>query len=265
MPSQSMIRSITIFLITATFLGCSHSSFSQQFIPPIDMTLTEFNKGRPENFYYLAEASEGQDQVCEVILGALNEPYPAEPNVGKTELYSKYLLRSRLSVPWVEIPFYGRSVRSAMYDSRYTSVDIDNNGEEEDFFVLVNTLGGLPVHRFVYTKKGILPLVIKEISTSMWTTILESGASAAGRELLEKFERVLSDSYRDYNFSNSSRYGLNSIYLDAIEMNLAHYILFTGSTTFPARRDTFAVRLNADESLAPICRFTSRYRLLNPQ
>ncbi len=265
MPSQSMIRSIKIFLITATFLGCSHSSFSQQFIPPIDMTLTEFNKGRPENFYYLAEASEGQDQVCEVILGALNEPYPAEPNVGKTELYSKYLLRSRLSVPWVEIPFYGRSVRSAMYDSRYTSVDIDNNGEEEDFFVLVSTLSGLPVHRFVYTKKGILPVAIKEISTSMWTTILESGAGAAERELSEQLELPLLNVYQDYNFLNPTRYAIYNRYVDVVEVKAENYILFTASTTFPERRDTFAVRLNADEAFAPICRFTSRYRVLNLQ
>ncbi len=259
MPSHSMIRLLKIFLITATFLGCSHSSFSQQFIPPIDMTLTEFNKGRPENFYYLAEASEGQDQVCEAILSALNEPYPAEPNVGNTELYSKYLLRSRLSVPWLEIPFFGRTGDRGMYDFRYASVDFNNDGEPEDLFVTVMNQSAMAIHHFVWVEKGVFPAPIEALSTPMWMTILDKNANAKGQELTQKLENLVFEVYIKNNLPSARNLSVDSLFVDIVDVEGTRYILYTSAGSRETKRDTFAVQLNSKDEISPVCRLTSRY------
>ncbi len=263
---QSNTPSCTILsLFALAAFVCSPMVSSQPGVPPIEMTLEQFNQGRPANFYYLADSSEGYEAVCEEVLEALNEPYSRNSALGEfQERYSKYLLRSRLSPTWVEVPDVGNRIRRHMYDARHTVVDIDNNGEEEDVFVTVNTLSGLPVHNFVVAQKGVLPVYIDEISPSIWATVVDSGAFSAGQDLTKKLGAPLLNVYQDYNLLNPSRTGVHNRFLDLVVVDEITYILFTTTATFPTVRDAFVVHLSPTGELTPSCRLTSRYIVTNP-
>ncbi len=261
MPSQSMIRSLRIFLITATLLGCSHSSYSQQSIPPIDMTLTEFNQGRPANFYYLADATEGYEAVCEEVLEALNEPYPGEPYAEYNEPYSKYLLRSRLSVPWVEMPDFPVRGNLNRWNTRYVSTDINNDLEAEDLFVSINNLHSMQVHNFAVIEKGIFPAEFNQVSKEMSETLIAQGAFAKGREITGKFDEVLALHYDEYNYQEGGTPWTYEPYLDVLELKSVRYILFTASSPIQDKLEAFLLKLEGDTTLFAACRLASRYSI----
>ncbi len=263
MPSQSMIRSIKIFLITATFLGCSLSSFSQQSIPPIDMTLTEFNQGRPANFYYLADATEGYEAVCDEVLEALNEPYPGEAYAEYVERYSKYLLRSRLSVPWVEMPFETQQNKRNPYLARHITTDLNNDGKLEDIFVRPMYLTGNPVHYFTIVDKGLLPSGFQAVSPEMWIVIRDSGGRIVGDALANRIRAEVSRVNEEPGVESPHVQESSRAYFDVIELSSSRYILRTYQSSPEHQKDTYLFLWSADDSLQSLCRFRSWYTIEN--
>ncbi len=263
MPSQSMIRSLKSFLITATFLGCSHSSYGQQSIPPIDMTLTQFNQGRPSNFYSLADATEGYEAVCDEVLAALNEPYPSEPYAEYNEPYSKYLLRSRLSVPWMEKPRFLPNGDRYMYDIRHATVDMNNDGEKEDLIVAISNLSSFPMHTFGVATSGVLPVDFSEMNTAITEVMIASEAFVKGRAIVDQVGPILREKYEDDAPSKPDRQSVGSPFLEIIEVQDRHYALLTNARVWEEERDVIVFDVGADLIVSISCRLTSRFRIVN--
>ncbi len=262
--TQSKTPSRTILsLFALAAYGCSPLVSSQPGVPPIEMTLEQFNQGRPANFYYLADASEGYEDVCEDVLEALNEPYPGEPYARYNEPYSKYLLRSRLSVPWVEIPDFAGGSRNS-WNARYASIDVDNDDLKEDVFVAPMNLSGVPVHYFWIVEKGILPEGFAEISDQAWISIRDSGASAVGQGLADRIARDIRRTIRNPEIASPhvSTTGTRN-YFDVVQLNSVRYILRTTQSNPERQKDTYLFRWSADDALDRLCRFRSRYIIGN--
>ena len=259
--SNTPSRTILSLFALAAF-GCSPLVSSQPGVPPIEMTIEQFNQGRPANFYYLADASEGYEAVCEEVLEALNEPYPGEPYAEYNEPYSKYLLRSRLSVPWVEMPQKSRISGRSRWNTRYASVDIDNDDFEEDVFVDISNLSGLPVHNFAILRKGLLPGQFQEVSEEIFDTLISQGAHRAGQSVSEQFSKVLADNYSDYNYAAGGTLRISRHFLDVINLNSARYILLTGSSPVQPSLELMLLELNSMGSVSAGCRLRSRYSVI---
>jgi len=245
-------------LLPMVLLSACVAASAQLQEPPIKMPYSEFNQGRPANFYYLADASEGYEAVCEEVLEALNEPYPAEPYAEYNERYSKYLLRSRLSVPWVQMPRSRVGVLRPK-DVRYASIDIDNDDLQEDVFVAPMNLSGVPVHYFWIVEKGILPESFAEISDQAWISIRDSGASAVGQRLAGRIFSDISRTLRSPEIASPNVPGPGRDYFDVIELNSVRYILNTTQSNPERQKDTYLFRWSADDALDRLCRFRSRY------
>ncbi len=248
---------LSLFAFAA--IGCSPLVSSQPGVPPIEMPIKQFNQGRPADFYYLADATQGYEDFCNEVLAALNEPYPGEPYADYNHTYSKYLLRSRLSVPWVQMPLHFSFGRND-WDVRYASIDIDNDDLQEDVFVAPMFLTGTPVHYLWIVEKGILPESFTEISDQAWITIRDSGASDVGQRLAG---RISSDIYRTIRDPEiDSPYlstGGTRNYFDVIQLNSVRYILRTTQSIPERLKDTYLFRWSADDSLDRLCRLRSRY------
>lgn len=245
-------------LLPMVLLSACAAASAQLQEPPIKMPYSEFNQGRPANFYYLADTSEGHEAVCEEVLEALNEPYPAEPYAKYNERYSKYLLRSRLSVPWVEIPDFAGGSRNS-WNARYASIDIDNDDLKEDVFVAPMNLSGVRVHYFWIVEKGILPESFAEISDQAWISIRDSGASAVGQRLAGRIFSDISRTLRNPEIASPNVPGPGRDYFDVIELNSVRYILNTTQSNPERQKDTYLFRWSADDALDRLCRFRSRY------
>ncbi len=246
-------------LLPMVLLSACVAASAQPQEPPIKMPYSEFNQGRPTNFYYLADASQAYEAVCEEVLEALNEPYPGEPYAEYNERYSKYLLRSRLSVPWVQMPRSRVGVLRPK-DVRYASIDIDNDDLQEDVFVAPMNLSGVPVHYFWIVEKGILPESFAEISDQAWITIRESGASAVGQGLADRIARDIRRTIRNPEIASPhvSMTGTRN-YFDVVQLNSVRYILRTSQSNPERQKDTYLFRWSADDALDRLCRFRSRY------
>lgn len=245
-------------LLPMVLLSACVAASAQPQEPPIKMPNSEFNQGRPANFYYLADASEGYEDVCEDVLEALNEPYPGETYAKYNERHSKYLLRSRLSVPWVQMPFFGGGARNS-WDIRYASIDIDNDDLHEDVFVAPMNLGGGPVHYIWIVEKGILPEGFAEISDQAWISIRDSGASAVGQGLAGRIARDISRTLRSPEIASPNVPGPGRQSFDVIELNSVRYILNTSQSIPERQKDTYLFRWSADDALDRLCRLRSRY------
>ncbi len=253
-PSRTIL---SLFAFAA--IGCSPLVSSQPGVPPIEMTIEQFDQGRPADFYYLADASEGYEAVCAEVLAALNEPYPGEPYADYNHTYSKYLLRSRLSVPWVQMPLHFSFGRSD-WDVRYASIDIDNDDLQEDVFVAPMFLTGTPVHYLWIVEKGILPESFTEISEQAWITIRDSGASAVGRRLAGRIGSDISRTIRNPEIASPHVPGPGGRdYFDVIQLNSVSYILNTTQSIPERQKDTYLFLWSADDTLARLCRLRSRY------
>ncbi len=255
--SNTPSRTILSLFALAAF-GCSPLVSSQPGVPPIEMPIEQFNQGRPANFYYLADASEGYEAVCAEVLEALNEPYAGEPYARYNEPYSKYFLRSRLSVPWVQMPGSREGILRS-WDVRYASIDIDNDDLEEDVFVAPMNLSSTPVHYFWIVEKGILPESFTEISDQAWLGIRDSGASAVGQRLAGRIHSDISRTIRDPEIASPHIAGFGRDYFDVIQLNSVRYILNTTQSIPEKLKDSYLFRWSADDSLDRICRLRSRY------
>ncbi len=248
---------LSLFAFAA--IGCSPLVSSQPGVPPIEMPIEQFNQGRPADFYYLADVSEGYEAVCAEVLEALNEPYPGEPYAEYNEPYSKYLLRSRLSVPWIEMPQTSRSSGRSRWNVRYVSVDIDNDGIEEDVFVDISNLSASPVHNFAILRKGLLPVQFQEVTEEIFENLIAEGAYRVGRSVSEQFSKVLADNYSDYNYEAGGTLRIRRHFLDVINLNSARYILLTGSSPVQTSLELMLLELDGMGSVSAGCRLKSRY------
>ena len=241
-------------------LAVSPVVWSQSGVPPIEMTLEQFNQGRPANFYFLADASEGYEAVCEEVLEALNEPYPGEPYAEYNEPYSKYLLRSRLSVPWVEIPDFAGGSRNS-WNARYVSTDINNDGAHEDVFLGIFSSASFPVHQIVITKKEVLPTRPNEIEAKMWIALRDKGDVSAGSKLAEQVRQEVSSLVKSLGDRAPEIQDFGRNYFDVVDVNSVRYIVRTTQSSPEGQKNTFIVKLSADEKLKSVCWLTSRYSI----
>jgi len=251
----------TLFILFAfAALAVSPVVSSQPGVPPIEMTLDQFNQGRPANFYFLADASEGYEAVCEEVLEALNEPYGGRSN----EPYSKYLLRSRLSVPWVEMPNYGLSNDRNDYDLRYARLDLNNDSVEEDIMVTIDNLHSQPVHGFVISTLGQLPDGFEALTDAHRRTLIAAGAFEKGNAITAQITQEIR-TYSEYDITNPDRLAVLSPFLDVVRVENRHFFLFTnsGPEAYAGIRDVILFDVHSDFSISPACRLVSRYRVLN--
>ncbi len=258
---QSNTPSCTILsLFALAAFGCSPVVSSQPGVPPIEMTLEQFNQGRPADFYYLANTTEGYEPVCAEVLEALNEPYGERSN----EPYSKYLLRSRLSVPWVEMPNYGLSNDRNDYDLRYARLDLNNDSVEEDIMVTIDNLHSQPVHGFVVSTLGQLPDGFEALTDTHRRTLIAAGAFEKGNAITAQITREIR-TYSEYDISNPDRLAVLSPFLEVVRIENRHFFLFTnsGPEAYAGIRDVILFDVHSDFSISPACRLVSRYSVLN--
>ena len=229
------------------------------------MTQAEFNQGRPENFYFLADATEGYEAVCDEVLGALNEPFPRSRTTAQEEPYSKYLLRSRLSVPWVEMPNYGPSNDRLSWDLRHARLDFNNDSLDEDIFITIGNVSSQPVHGIAVAAVGQLPDSLVELTYEQRRLLSESGAFAKGQAILDQIAREIRKTYSEYDITNPDRLAVLSPFLDVVQVENRHFFLFTnsGPVAYAGIRDVILFDVHSDFSISPACRLVSRYRVLN--
>lgn len=260
MISLFLSRALCALSALAGLVGSS-GALGQPGVPPTEMSISQFNEGRPANFYYLADATEGYEAVCEEVLEALNEPYPAEPYAEYNERYSKYLLRSRLSVPWVEMPDFGGGARNS-WDLRNTRFDLNNDGAEEDILLIISNLSSQPVHSIVVASLGLLPLEFQELSEENLKALIESGAVATGQLIEAQIPKSLVARYKEYDPYLPSSYYAGSPYFDVASIGMKHYLLFTNSGPLSPRRNVIVFDVNRDFSILPSCRLESRFSVI---
>jgi len=251
---------LTLFALAA--FGCSPMVWSQPGVPPIEMTLEQFNQGRPANFYYLADASEGYEAVCEEVLEALNEPYPGEPYAKYNEPYSKYLLRSRLSVPWVEMPNYGLSNDRNAWDLRYARLDLNNDSVDEDILITIDNLHSQPVHGFAISTLGQLPDGFEALTDAHRRTLIASAAFQNGNAIRDQIAREIWKTYKEYDVYKPDSLMVFDPFLDVVQFESKHYFLFTNSGPYARTRDVFLFDVHSDYTISPACRLVSRYSVV---
>ncbi len=251
---------LSLFAFAA--IGCSPLVSSQPGVPPIEMTIEQFNQGRPADFYYLADASQGYEAVCAEVLAALNEPYPGEPYAEYKEPYSKYLLRSRLSVPWVEMPNYGLSNDRQSWDLRYARFDFNNDSAEEDILVTINNLSSQPVHTFGIAEVGLLPDGILELTYAQRRVLIEAESFARGRAIREQIAREIWKTYGEYDVNKPDSLMVFDPFLDVVQIENRHYFLVTNSGPYARTRDAFLFDVHSDYTISPACRLVSRYSVV---
>lgn len=246
-------------------LAVSSVVWSQSGVPPIEMTLEQFNQGRPANFYFLADASEGYEAVCEEVLEALNEPYPGKPYAEYNEPYSKYLLRSRLSPPWVEVPYFLASNNRSSWNFRYARLDLNNDGVDEDILNTIMNLHSQPVHGFGISTLGLLPDDLRELRDVQLQLLIASEAFVRGNAIRDQISREIHKTYSEYDISNPDRLAVSSPFLDVVRVDNRHFFLFTnsGPEAYAGIRDVILFDVHSDFSISPACRLVSRYRVLN--
>ncbi len=258
--SNTPSRTILSLFALAAF-GCSPLVSSQPGVPPIEMTLEQFNQGRPANFYYLADASEGYEAVCEEVLEALNEPYPGEPYAEYNEPYSKYLLRSRLSVPWVEVPDLAGGTRNP-WNLRFASTDFNDDGTEETVIILISNFSSQPNHRLAFLSSGELPEKITELNEEIFQKLMNDGAFINGKDVTDKIGTVIADSVEDYDFSRGGRLQADRKFMDIIEVHGNRFLLYTSPWIFEETRDVIAIDVQEDFSVTYSCRYLSRHKIM---
>jgi len=249
-------------LVPLVLLSACVAASAQPQEPPIVMTQLEFNQGRPANFYYFVSAAEGSESVCAELLAALNEPYPAVESLGREEIYSKFLLRSRLSVQWAEIPiFSGVTGTRRPYDARYVRTDINNDGSEEDVILEVANLNSTPVHYFRISRKGEVQTPIKEISPEISIALRDGGSRELGERLAERIRSELVRLTRDSADKVPEIFVSSRNYYDILEFEGSTYILRTTQSVPEHQKDTFLMLWSGDDSLQSTCWLRSRYTI----
>ncbi len=257
----SWFRTLRTSLALAA-LSCSVVAFAQPGVPPIEMPISQFNEGRPANFYYLADATEGYESLCEEVLEALNEPY-SEVYSEYGERDSKFLLRSHLSVPWTEKPRILPNGDRYRLDIRHSIIDLNNDGELEDVIVSVSLRSSAIVHSLAISRKGVLPTEFSTLSRELAEALIADGAYNYGRKITESFGSLLSLTYDDYyNTRTGSGLTINIPFLDIVDVNSTRFILLTGASAIRPRLDVFALRLKGEISLESSCRLTSRFSVV---
>ncbi|MDO9319799.1 MAG: hypothetical protein Q7V56_16600 [Gammaproteobacteria bacterium] len=222
------------------------------------MTLEDFNKGRPIDFYFLSYTKEGQESLCEEILSALNVAYAREATISEA-LYGYLLLQNRLSVSWEQIPYHNPTGLN-QYLARYARVDINNDSVIEDVIINTTSISSIPFHRLKVISLGVLPDEIAEVSTDIGLAIRESGGDLRGDEVFNNMEKYLNENFEDYNSTGLS---ILQPFFEVVNVNNRNYMLLTTRNFINTRIDVFVFSLTIDDSLSGECRNTSYYKIFN--
>jgi hypothetical protein len=196
------------------------------------------------------------------VLGALNEPYPGEPYAEYNEPYSKYLLRSRLSVNWVEMPNFGVTNDRNDWDLRLARFDLNGDGSEEDVLISISNLSSQPVHRIVVAALGKLPDGLQEFRDEQRRQLRETGAYAIGQAIMDQIPKSLVARYKEYDPYLPTSYYASSPYFEVASIEMKHYLLFTNSGPLSPRRNLIVFDVERDFTLLPTCRLESRFSVI---
>ncbi len=260
--SNTLSRTILSLFALAAF-GCSPLVSSQPGVPPIEMTIEQFNQGRPADFYYLADASQGYEAVCAEVLAALNEPYPGEPYAEYNEPYSKYLLRSRLSVSWFEKARLLPNGARYDYDIRHAIVDLTNDGIDEDLILAISSRSGFIIHTLGFFDGDERLNAFHEMDSEITQKLILSNSFDKGRAIVDGIGSILREKYEDYDPYNPDRLSVGDPLLDVMEFEGRNYLLFTNARLWEERRDALLLEVSQSLETALGCRFSARFRLVN--
>jgi hypothetical protein len=194
-------------------------------------------QGRPANFYYLADASEGYEAVCEEVLEALNEPFPEMPN-------------------------YGLSNDRNAWDLRYARLDLNNDSVEEDILITIDNLHSQPVHGFAISTLGQLPDGFEALTDAHRRTLIASAAFQNGNAIGDQIAREIWKTYKEYDVYKPDSLMVFDPFLDVVQFESKHYFLFTNSGPYARTRDVFLFDVHSDYTISPACRLVSRYSVV---
>lgn len=222
------------------------------------ITLSQFNEGRPSDFYYLADSA---ISGCSILLESLNEPWDITNTGPSNELYSKYLLSSSASIPWVELDSIYKNIGLSEFKVRYAKIDIDNDELDEELFLKTSVKSSLPIHILTISNEVIFPDAPSTITEEINDQLNTGEARRTNLSIRNNMTRALMSSFEDYGLRNPNRLSISNDFFEVLSIAEHNYILLTSRDFLGRRIDVFAFKVVENEQVTPECRLTSKYQI----
>ena len=220
--------------------------------------LSQFNEGRPSNFYYLVDST---FSGCSILLESLNMPWDITNTGPSNEVYSKYLLSSSASIPWIELDAINRVTGLSEYKVKYAKIDIDNDDIQEEILIRTFVLSSLPTHYLAISSDTIFPDSPSTITEEINEQLNTGEARRASISLRNNMTRALMSSFEDYGLRNPNRLSISNDFFEVVSIAEHNYILLTSRDFLDRRIDVFAFKVGENEQVTPECRLTSKYQI----
>lgn len=244
-------------IFSTVFSACAHSQSSVDKEFEV-MSLSQFNSGRPSNFYFLAF---GSDSSCDQLLSALNQPLMASEIVRNGSIYSQFLMSNKLIIAWQIIPTYEPVTGLSEFEARYSNIDLNSDGVVEQVIIRTSLRSSLATDYLYIGSESIVPENISELTVSQNQAISESDYVRNGQELNVKMSRALARDFDDYRYTNPNNISITTPFYEIVDIDGKMYLTITERNFWERRIDVIAFKFDENFEAIPSCRISNNYTI----